>query len=136
MRYPKPETVNKRLVENPKLTQRVRVSALEAVTEPSLALLLRLLKDPRTPARLMELAAQKYQAAILSRTLAELPESEKRNRLHQIICDQSKSSSERKEASRLLKALPDAEDEISNSLLGIRSHRRDFGVQVPHESRP
>jgi hypothetical protein len=68
MRYPKPDTVNRRLVENTLLSQRVRLAALNSISRPSLALLLRILKNPTTPARLIGIAAEKYQKEILRRT--------------------------------------------------------------------
>jgi hypothetical protein len=68
MRYPKPDTVNRRLVENARLSQKVRLAALGSISRPPLALLLRLLRNPTTPARLIALAAEKYQKAIRWRT--------------------------------------------------------------------
>jgi hypothetical protein len=59
MRYPKPETLNARLVLNERITQKVRLAALAAISRPSLRLLYRLLNDPTTPSRLLALATGK-----------------------------------------------------------------------------
>jgi hypothetical protein len=69
MRYPKPETVNGRLALNSKLTQKVRLAALAAISRPSLRLLYRLLSDPKTPSRLLALASQKYTQEMVRKEL-------------------------------------------------------------------
>jgi hypothetical protein len=69
MRYPDPDWVNRKIVENQKVTQRARLQALTAIARPSLYQLLRLLTNPDTPARLMALAAKRYQTEILKREL-------------------------------------------------------------------
>jgi len=69
MRYPKPETLNARLVLNERITQKVRLAALAAISRPSLRLLYQLLNDPTTPSRLLALAAVKYGQEMLRREL-------------------------------------------------------------------
>jgi hypothetical protein len=69
MRYPKTDTVYKRLAENERLTQRARLKALAAIKRPSLWSLIRLLNNPLTPPRLLTLAAQRYETEILKREL-------------------------------------------------------------------
>jgi len=68
-RYPKADTVNGRLAENARLAQHVRLAALESISRPPVALLLRLLRNPTTPARLIALAAKKYQTETVRREL-------------------------------------------------------------------
>jgi hypothetical protein len=72
MRYPKADTVNKRIAENERLTQKARLLALAAITRPSLWQLVRLLSNPRTPSRLLTLAAKRYETEILRRELRKL----------------------------------------------------------------
>lgn len=69
MRYPKADTVNKRIVENQRLSQKARLRALAALARPSLWLLMRLLDNPATPSRIVTLAAKRYQVEILKRDL-------------------------------------------------------------------
>jgi hypothetical protein len=69
MRYPDPDWVNRQIAENQKVTQKARLQALAAIVKPSLSQLLRLLNNPDTPARLMELAAKRYQTEMLKREL-------------------------------------------------------------------
>lgn len=69
MRFPNPDWVNRQLVENQKATQKARLSALAAINRPSLSQLLRLLKNPKTPSRLMALAAKRYDTEMLRREL-------------------------------------------------------------------
>jgi hypothetical protein len=69
MRYPKADTVNKRIVENERLSQKARLRALAALTRPSLWLLTRLLNNPTTPSRIVTLAAKRYEVEILKRDL-------------------------------------------------------------------
>lgn len=84
MRYPKSGTVYRRLVENPRWSQRDRLVALECIQQQPL---LRLLKNPATPARLIALAAQRYESAFLRRGFANLPNTERRKRLREIVSD-------------------------------------------------
>jgi hypothetical protein len=69
MRYPPPDWVNRQIVENKKMTQKVRLQALAAIAKPSLCQLLRLLTNSDTPSRLMALAAKRYEIEILKRKL-------------------------------------------------------------------
>jgi hypothetical protein len=69
MRYPDPDWVNRQIAENQKVTQRARLQALAAIVRPSLSQFLRLLNNPDTLARLMELAAKRYQTEMLEREL-------------------------------------------------------------------
>lgn len=69
VRYPSSDTVYRRVVENAKLTQKVRLAALSAMSRPSLWFLMRLLKNPETPSRLHALAAKRYEKEILRRNL-------------------------------------------------------------------
>jgi hypothetical protein len=69
MRYPKSDTVNKRIVENESLTQKARLQALTAITRPSLWQLIRLLNNPATPSRLLTLAAKRYTTEIIRKDL-------------------------------------------------------------------
>jgi hypothetical protein len=69
MRYPDPDWVNRQIVENQKITQKARLQALAVIARPSLCQLLRLLSNPDTPARLMTLAAKRYETEILKREL-------------------------------------------------------------------
>jgi hypothetical protein len=57
------------IAENQKVTQRARLQALAAIVKPSLSLLLRLLNNTDTPARLMELAAKRRQTEMIKRQL-------------------------------------------------------------------
>jgi len=61
MRYPKPDTVARRVILNSKVSHRDRLAALKNFAKPSLRMLLQLLADPKTPGRLLALAARKYQ---------------------------------------------------------------------------
>jgi hypothetical protein len=69
MRYPSTNTVYRRVIENPRLAQRTRMAALEAIARPSLRLLMRLLKNPATPPRLLALAAKKYEVEMTRKEL-------------------------------------------------------------------
>jgi hypothetical protein len=120
MRYPRPETVSRRLAENARLSQRVRLAALDSISRPPVALLLRLLKNPATPARLVELAAEKYHGAISRRSFAKLPVQERRKRLEEIIRDPANTQAQRTEASRELREILPP---INFNLLGIRPDR-------------
>lgn len=69
MRFPSPITVSKRIVLNEELTQKVRLAALAAIPHPPLVLLLKLLSNPKTPVRLVGLAAERYPIEILRREM-------------------------------------------------------------------
>jgi hypothetical protein len=69
LRFPQPSTIYRRIIENPRLTQKVRMQALAALQRPTRTLLFRLLSDPDTPARLLALAAERYEVAILKMEL-------------------------------------------------------------------
>ena len=69
MRYPSTNTVNRRLVENPRLAQRTRMAAPEAIARPSLRMLVRLLRNSGTPRRLVALAAKRYLIEIARKEL-------------------------------------------------------------------
>jgi hypothetical protein len=71
LRFPKPSTVYRRIIENDRLTQKVRLQALAALQRPTRTLLFRLISDPRTPARLLALAAERYEVAILKTELRQ-----------------------------------------------------------------
>jgi hypothetical protein len=120
MRHPRTDTVNRRLVENVRLSQRVRLAALDSISHPPLALLLRLLKNPATPTRLIGLAAAKYQGAILRRNIAKLPVQERRKLLAEIVRDPANTQAQRDEA---LSEWKELRDPLADTLLGIRSDR-------------
>jgi hypothetical protein len=67
MRYPTADTVNRRIAENKRLTQKARLAALAAIRVLSMSMLVRLLRNPDTPSRLKTLAAQLYEKEILRR---------------------------------------------------------------------
>jgi hypothetical protein len=69
VRFPKADTVNLRLVENKTLTQRTRLAALQAIGRVPLSVLLRILRDPSSPSRLLGLAAKRYAIENLRREL-------------------------------------------------------------------
>lgn len=119
MRYPKPESVNRRLVEDTRLSQKVRLAALESISRPPLALLLRLFKNSTTPSRLLALAAEKYRLVIWRRNLAKLPVEERRKRLREIVNDSKSTPDARNEALLELRALP----QPHSNLLGIPAGR-------------
>lgn len=60
MHKPKPETVFKRILANPRVSQKGRLIALERLPSVPVSLLLRLLKDPATPQRLLKELAARY----------------------------------------------------------------------------
>jgi hypothetical protein len=60
MYKPTPQTIFKRLLANPKLSQRARLTALERLPSVPVSLLLKLLKDPATPQRLLRELAARY----------------------------------------------------------------------------
>jgi hypothetical protein len=112
--------VNGRLVENARLSQRDRLVALESIPRPALALLLRLLRNPATPTRLIGLAAEKYQGAILRRNFAKLPVQERRKLLAEIVRDPANTQAQRDEA---FSEWEELRDPLADTLLGIRSDR-------------
>jgi hypothetical protein len=61
MRYPKPQSITRRVILNSKVSQRERIAALKGLANPSRRMLLHLLADPQTPSRLLALAAKCYQ---------------------------------------------------------------------------
>jgi hypothetical protein len=61
----KPETAWQQIVEDPRLSARVRVAALQQIPRPSLSLLRRLLKAGASPPTLRLLACEKYQVEML-----------------------------------------------------------------------
>ncbi len=69
MRLPTSETINKRLAESPRLAQRDRIKALKAIGRPPLLLLRRLLTDPAAPPRLLAVAREQYEIAMLRKDL-------------------------------------------------------------------
>jgi hypothetical protein len=69
LRFPQPNTVYRRIIENERLTQKTRMLALAAIQRPTRTLLFRLLSNPDTPARLLALAAERYETEILKREL-------------------------------------------------------------------
>jgi hypothetical protein len=69
VRYPQPDTVNRRIAENKQLSQKTRMKALAAIQRPTRTLLFRLLSNPDTPSRLVTLAAERYSAELLKREL-------------------------------------------------------------------
>jgi hypothetical protein len=79
MRFPTADRVRARLVENPKAAVKVRLASLEAIREPSLSLLARLLSNPATPSRLLALAAQRYETALATRRKKSVRSADKRS---------------------------------------------------------
>jgi hypothetical protein len=71
LRFPRPSTVYRRIVENQRLTQKVRLQALAAIQRPTRTLLFRLISDPDTPARLLALAAQRYETELVRKELRQ-----------------------------------------------------------------
>jgi hypothetical protein len=69
MRFPNPDTVNARVAANVKLSQKVRIAALRALARPSLALLTRILNEPKAGSRLIGLARERFEQAMLRREL-------------------------------------------------------------------
>jgi hypothetical protein len=69
LRFPQPSTVYRRIIENDRLTQKVRLHALAALQRPTRTLLFRLISNPNTPSRLLAAAAQRYEVAILKTEL-------------------------------------------------------------------
>ncbi len=61
LRFPRPDRIYSRVVENPKAPLKTRIAALEAIQRPSMRLLYRLVSDPKIPAKLYALAAKKYE---------------------------------------------------------------------------
>jgi hypothetical protein len=68
-RFPSPDTVYDRIIKNERLTQKTRLAALTAITRPSRTLLIALISDPKTPSRLLKLAAERYETEIQRREL-------------------------------------------------------------------
>ena len=64
MYKPSPQTIFKRLLVNPRLSQRARLTALERLPSVPVSLLLRLLKDRGTPQRLLKELAARYDTEI------------------------------------------------------------------------
>jgi hypothetical protein len=60
MYKPRPETIFKRLLANPRLSQRARLTALERLPSVPVSLLLKLLANPATPQRLLKELAARY----------------------------------------------------------------------------
>jgi hypothetical protein len=71
MRYPNPDTVNARIAANVKLSQKVRLAALRALACPSLALLARILNEPKAGSRLIGLARERFEQEMLRRELRQ-----------------------------------------------------------------
>ena len=71
MLHPSADTMYRRVVENKRVSQRERVAALEAMGRPSLRMLVRLLRNPATPPRLLALAAKKYKLGMLRKELRD-----------------------------------------------------------------
>jgi hypothetical protein len=71
LRFPQPNTVYRRIIENERLTQKARLVALAAIQRPTRTLLFRLLSNPDTPARLLALAAERYETEILKMELRQ-----------------------------------------------------------------
>jgi hypothetical protein len=67
MYFPSDDTVRARIAENFKLPDKVRLASLEAISNPSLSLLFRLLSNPKTPSRILDLAARRYETALATR---------------------------------------------------------------------
>jgi hypothetical protein len=55
-----PDRLYRKIVTNPKATQRARIDALKLLARPPYALLERLVSNPKTPARLAKVAADLY----------------------------------------------------------------------------
>jgi hypothetical protein len=55
-----PDRLFRKIVTNPKATQRARIDALKLLAKPPYAMLERLVSDPSTPARLAKAAADAY----------------------------------------------------------------------------
>lgn len=72
MRYPTPDTVNRRIAENKRLTQKARLAALATIRVPSMGMLVRLLRDPETPSRIRTTASRMYEAEILKREVSRV----------------------------------------------------------------
>jgi hypothetical protein len=66
----KPETAWQRVVEDRRLSGKVRIAALQQILRPSLSLLRRLLKAGASPPKLRLLACEKYQVEMLVRKAA------------------------------------------------------------------
>lgn len=60
MYTPKPETIFKRILANHRVSQKGRLMALERLQSVPVSLLLKLLKDPDTPQRLLKELAARY----------------------------------------------------------------------------
>jgi hypothetical protein len=69
MEFPSYQYVLKRLIENERASQKVRLKALAEITRPPLSLLLRVLNDPRSCSRLLALAAKRYKEECVRRDL-------------------------------------------------------------------
>jgi len=65
MRFPTTDTVNKRIAENQRASQKTRLRALAAIQRPTRTLLFRLISNPLTPSKLLSKAAELYEIAIL-----------------------------------------------------------------------
>ncbi len=61
LRFPRPDRIHARVVENSKAPLKTRIAALEAIQRPSMRLLYRLVSNPKIPAKLYALAAKKYE---------------------------------------------------------------------------
>jgi hypothetical protein len=69
MPYATADTINARLVVNPKISTRSRITALRELNRPKLRMLRRLMLDPQTPSRLLVELSRAYNVALLRRSL-------------------------------------------------------------------
>jgi hypothetical protein len=66
------ETINARLVVNPKIATRSRITALRELSRPKLGMLWRLMLDPDTPSRLLVELSRAYKDTLLHRSLTTI----------------------------------------------------------------
>ncbi|HXC44753.1 MAG TPA: hypothetical protein VNY51_14685 [Candidatus Dormibacteraeota bacterium] len=79
MRYPTADTVNRRVAENKRLTQKARLAALAAIRTLSMSMLVRLLRNPETPSRLKTLDARLFEKEIVRREVDRVLKSQVNN---------------------------------------------------------
>jgi hypothetical protein len=68
--YSSTDSTYKKLVENQRAAQRVRIAALKAMSRPPLAMMMRLERDPDTPPKVKFAVAQRRAVELLIREAA------------------------------------------------------------------
>jgi hypothetical protein len=68
--YSSTDSTYKKLVENPRSPQRVRIATLKAMSGPPLAMMMRLERDPDTPPKVKLAVAQRRAVEMLIRKIA------------------------------------------------------------------